>query len=114
MRRLILFCEWTAATAAALVLAELTLGILTMAVFGYLLVFAFPLVEGLFFGQAVGAAQWLVLRQRTTDAHLWMIATLIGFEAAWLAAIVLALAIFPPTYLPTRRVVLVIVEPVPD
>ena len=94
MRSVILFCQWTAATTAALVLAELTLGILTMAVFGYLLVFTFPLVGGLFFGTAIGVGQWLVLRRRTTDANLWIVATLIGFEAAWIVAMVLALAVF--------------------
>lgn len=90
MSRVSFVLQWTIATAAATVAAELTLGILGSAVLGYPLIYTLPLVGGLFFGVPIGVAQWAVLRRRVNGAAIWIAATVAGFAVTWVIAFVFA------------------------
>jgi len=112
--RFLIAIQWTFATTAALVAADLLVEILGAAVLGYYLIFLLPLVGGVLAGLPVGVFQWLVLRRHFANSGSWIGFTLLGFGMAWLLAMVLAAALFvAPTGLSGVRGFLSLAIPTP-
>jgi hypothetical protein len=98
----------------ALVLAHLGTEIAFSALLGYALLFFLPVIGGVVAGLPVGVVQWLVLRRHLRDTGSWIVFTLIGFAAAWVAAVIIAAALFVPlTGLTRVRGFLALAIPVP-
>lgn len=81
--------QWTLATALAVVLANLIIEILFFALMGWALLFLLPLVGGVIGGFPVGLFQWMVLRRYVPKSEPWIVATTLGFFAAWCVAAIL-------------------------
>src|SRR5437899_4716156 len=93
-RRVLFALQWTLATTLAVVIANLIIEILFFAVMGWALLFLLPFVGGVIGGFPVGLFQWMVLRRYVPRSEPWIVATTLGFFAAWcVAAILLAIAL---------------------
>jgi hypothetical protein len=92
--RFLIAIQWTCATTAALVAADLLVEILGAAVLGFYLIFLLPMVGGVLVGLPVGVFQWLVLRRHFANGGSWIGFTLLGFGVAWVLAMVLAAVLF--------------------
>jgi hypothetical protein len=93
-RKILLTLQWTLATALAVVLANLIIEILFFAVLGWALLFLLPFVGGVIGGFPVGLFQWMILRRYVPKSEPWIVATTLGFFAAWcVAAILLAVVL---------------------
>src|SRR5207247_628416 len=88
-RRVLFALQWTLATALAVVIANLIIEILFFAVMGWALLFLLPFVGGVIGGFPVGLFQWLVLRRYVPKSEAWIVATTLGFFAAWCVAAIL-------------------------
>jgi len=95
--RLRLAIEWTAATTIAVVVTHLAFEIAGAALLGYYLLILVPFIGGAIGGLPVGFCQSIVLRRRLGDGGSWIVFTLVGFVAAWTAAMVLAAVLFIPS-----------------
>jgi hypothetical protein len=89
MRRWSIALQWTIATAAALAVTNFLLELLFFGVLGYAAIFLYPLFAGAAFGSVVGLFQWLVLRRHRRDSAGWIVATTVGFAAAWVTALII-------------------------
>jgi hypothetical protein len=93
-RKVLFALQWTLATALAVVIANLIIEILFFAVMGWALLFLLPFVGGVMGGFPVGLFQWIVLRRFVSRSEPWIVATTLGFFAAWcVAAILLAIVL---------------------
>jgi hypothetical protein len=88
-RRLLFALQWMLATALAVVVANLIIEILFFAVLGWALLFLLPFVGGVIGGFPVGLFQWIVLRRYAPKSESWIVATTLGFFAAWCVAAIL-------------------------
>ena len=88
-RRVLFALQWTLATALAVVIANLIIEILFFAVMGWALLFLLPFVGGVIGGFPVGLFQWMVLRRYVPKSEAWIVATTLGFFAAWCVAAIL-------------------------
>ena len=88
-RRVLFALQWTLATALAVVIANLIIEILFFAVMGWALLFLLPFVGGVIGGFPVGLFQWMVLRRYVPKSEPWIVATTLGFFAAWCVAAIL-------------------------
>lgn len=86
------------ATTLALVVAHVAVEIVGAALLGYALLFLLPLIGGVIGGLPVGVLQWIVLRRHGEDSESWIVFTLLGFVGAWTVTMILAAALFVPSY----------------
>jgi hypothetical protein len=86
------------ATTVALVLAHLAVEIVGAALLGYALLLLLPLIGGVVGGLPVGILQWIVLRRHADDSDSWIVFTVVGLVGAWTATMILAAALFVPSY----------------
>jgi len=97
-RQLGLAFQWTAATATALTVTHVAIEIAGAALFGYTLIFLLPFIGAPLGGLAVALCQWLILRRRFLESDSWIGFTVVGFFATGLAALLLAMVLFVPSW----------------